>query len=82
MCNKNNIPTTEEKCRETRCNSIDNDLEPTHSYTYNIDKSTSDASKEKVGRKNTKLYFVSMNLFKDGHFIEIYIINDTLELIE
>ena len=61
MCNKNNIPTTEEKCRETRCNSIDNDLEPTHSYSYNLEKSTSDASKEKVGHKNKKLYFVSVN---------------------
>ena len=62
MCNKNNIPATEENCRETRCNSIDNDLEPTHSYAYNIDKPTSDASKEKVGHKKTKLYFASVNL--------------------
>ena len=49
MCNKNRIPETEEKCRETKCNSIDDDLEDTQRYNDNIDHTSNEDSKEKVG---------------------------------
>ena len=38
----------EEKCLDTKCNSIDSDVDPTKGYAYNVDQSGGDISIEKV----------------------------------
>ena len=38
----------EEKCLGSKCNLIDNDVEPTQNNAYNIDEPDSDISIEKV----------------------------------
>lgn len=48
MCHKDEIPKVEEKCLDTKCNSIDNDVDPTQGYGYNVDQPSGDISIEKV----------------------------------
>ena len=48
MCHKDEAPNMEETCLDTKCNSIDNDVEPTQNNAYNIDEPGSDISIEKV----------------------------------